>query len=664
MTLQEQIIQTYKINLKALSIIDKELYNRVITLDNLISKKQYIPRYNLKYIQSIKQFDILDIKTNNYLYNKKANEFIKEAVNNTNLDKLNSIDTFKDSFYNNKNKIVSKDMKKEAMVYNDIIDYTKIFNTNTNDKNIKFKKIEKFVFLGTLLGTHITKIDNKIDTNSYFIAEANLEIFRLSLFCTNYAILLQKKQIIFSIMDDRDIFINKFITFLHNNFKDNYMIKYYSSNYNIQDYFERILEAIGKINPFDYKYSDILNTLLTRSYKYINSGYKILDTKNNHNFLNNKPILILAAGPSFEKNIKWIIGNQKSFFIVAIGAVVNRLIKHNIIPDMITNVDGDKIIENQFPNDIINKIKDIPFCCSQITHKKILNKFNNIYLFEVMSTIKSSSRLIEGASVGEITLLLSYILGARDIYLLGTDLALDQKSGLSHSSDHIHSTSYNIRDKKTNDFIEDGKYSLKETTILVKGNFQENVVTTTLFNLSLISYNKIVSDIKDDKLKIYNLSDGAYINNTIPIKIDNINKKDIIVKDNQKTIKFLDLISTKFLIKDEKNLIKDSIKYIDELILEIDEFKKIEVETYKEFISKREKLFCKIIDDSKKYIKLHLPHTFISYLFIIEPYLAYNFNLDNNKNEKRVIKRVKKSWCKHIKNISKYYKDILNKNII
>ena len=661
MTLKEKIIQTYKSNLKALSIIDKELYTRVVTLDNLISNEHYKPRYNLEYIQNIEQFDIFDIKTNSYIYNKKADEFIKEAVDNTNFDKLNSIDTFKDGFYNNNKKVNMKNIE----AYNDIIDYTKIFKTITTDKSVKFKKIEKFIFMGTLLGTHINKIDDKINASSYFITEVNLEIFRLSLFCTNYLSLLQKKQVIFSIMDDRDIFIDKFVTFLHNNFKDNYMLKYYSSNYNIQDYFERVLEGIGKINPFFYKYSDILNNLLTRTYKYISSGYKILNTRDNHNFLNNKPILLVAAGPSFGKNIKWIKENQKYFFIVAIGAVVNRLIQNNITPDMITNVDGDKIIENQFPKEIIDKIKDIPFCTSQITHKKILNKFNNIFLFEVMSTIKNSSRLIEGASVGELTLFLLHILGAKDIYLLGTDLAFDQESGKTHTSDHIHTKTYNIKEKNSNDFMKENSYSLKESTILVKGNFRDKVITTTLFNLSIIAYNKIILDIKNNHLiNIYNLNDGAYINHTIPTKISDINNKNIILKDKKETINFLNLISTKYFTQNEKEFIKDSLKYIDELILELDKFKKIKVITYQEFIQKREKLFCQIIDDSKKYTNLHLPHTFISYLFIIEPYIAYNFNIKDNKNANNNINKVKKTWCKQLKKICINYKHIINKNII
>ena len=60
--------------------------------------------------------------------------------------------------------------------------------------------MDKFIFMGTLLGRHIPKIANKINASSYLILERNLEIFRLSLFTVDYTI-LGGKGAIFSIMD-------------------------------------------------------------------------------------------------------------------------------------------------------------------------------------------------------------------------------------------------------------------------------------------------------------------------------------------------------------------------------------------------------------------------------------------------------------------------------
>ncbi|WP_419671179.1 hypothetical protein [Aliarcobacter butzleri] len=56
-------------------------------------------------------------------------------------------------------------------------------------KSLKNLKIDKFVFLGTLLGRHIPKIAEKINADLYLVLERNLEIFRLSLFTIDYTIL-------------------------------------------------------------------------------------------------------------------------------------------------------------------------------------------------------------------------------------------------------------------------------------------------------------------------------------------------------------------------------------------------------------------------------------------------------------------------------------------
>lgn len=64
------------------------------------------------------------------------------------------------------------------------------------------KKIEKFIFLGTLLGRHIPRIAQKVDAEAYLVLERNIEIFRLSLFTVDYTILAQKG-VVFSIMDNQ-----------------------------------------------------------------------------------------------------------------------------------------------------------------------------------------------------------------------------------------------------------------------------------------------------------------------------------------------------------------------------------------------------------------------------------------------------------------------------
>ena len=80
-------------------------------------------------------------------------------------------------------------------------EYTKTLNDFLDQKKKRFKKIDKFIFLGTLLGRHIPRIAQKVDAKMYLVLERNLEIFRLSLFTVDYT-LLAKKGVVFSVMDN------------------------------------------------------------------------------------------------------------------------------------------------------------------------------------------------------------------------------------------------------------------------------------------------------------------------------------------------------------------------------------------------------------------------------------------------------------------------------
>jgi len=68
------------------------------------------------------------------------------------------------------------------------------------DNKVKeVKKSKKIAFLGTGLGTHITSIVKKLKPKKILISEKNIQIFRCSLFITDYESLSEISKIIFSI---------------------------------------------------------------------------------------------------------------------------------------------------------------------------------------------------------------------------------------------------------------------------------------------------------------------------------------------------------------------------------------------------------------------------------------------------------------------------------
>ncbi|MEA3554421.1 MAG: 6-hydroxymethylpterin diphosphokinase MptE-like protein [Campylobacterota bacterium] len=664
--MQNIAIETYIKNLKFLEENDLLLFQRLSTLTEYIESEEYHQRYQLEYIEDNGEFDIFDSKTSSFIYNKQPKNFIKDAVNSTSLDKQNTFDLLVDNFYNHSNKfgidndtIISK--KNQIVVVNDLCEYNNIFKCSTLDSKKEFLSIDKFIFVGTLLGTHIVPMHNKIKASIYLISEMNLEIFRLSLFTTPYSELGKQSTLLFSIMDEKAQFLEKFNIYSKLDYKSNYMIKYYSTNYNIGNYFDRILESISYTSPFKYTYSHVLHTLLGASIQ--NMGkYSVIDTKTKHNLLENTDVLFLAAGPSLTKNIQWIKEYKNKFIIVAIGATVVKLCENNIVPDLIITMDWQELVENHFPDEIFDMIKDTTILAATMTHKTVLNRLDdlNIYLFEAINKIKDSSSSIKGLSIGEVGLDIVYKLGASQIYLLGTDLSLNQDTGSTHSDNYIHKKIIKIDqdNKKQNNFMKEKNYSISNSTIMVKGNFQDEVITTLLFARSLSIYNKnIKSYIKQTpNIKIYNLNDGAYIDNTITRNI-----KDISIKSDKKNIDFKSFFNNNSSIGfsiDEKKHISCSLETLEVLQIELNKLKKIKTKTYKLFLEQRRPALTIMTSDLNRFDNLYLDEIFKNYLLITEPYIAYNFN-SKIKNESHLIKQIKKVWIRQVELLCNDYKDLV-----
>ena len=645
--IQNQAIETYLANLEFFKNNYVDLYERIIMLSNAIDTNQYKERYHLEYIQDDQQFDIFDTHHESYLYNRKPNQFNKTALNSSNFDKENSIDLLREDFYNAKQSysidetlnITARTMHK---CVNDISQYSKLFKTQTTSPTKKFQYIEKFIFAGTLLGGHIQGIVNKLKFRLCIIYEYNLEIFRLSLFTTNYAKIAQKTKIIFSIMDDITILEQKLKQFLPYEFRSNYMLKYFSTQYNLNNFFDTLRNIQALEDPFSVNYYKLLEGLITPSLDNI-SKYNTLDTSKIATLLTNIPVLLLAAGPSFGKQIEWIKIHKNNFLIVAIGAVVEKLIVEDIVPDLIVSVDSDEKILQQFPEHIHNKIRNIPFLTATATHKSILQLFNpnNITLYETMTRIKQKSKLIEGFSIGEISLELCFLLGANRLYLLGSDLAFDEKSGSSHFGDYQGDS--NIYNSQKNS--QKSNIDFKEYTQMIKGNLRDTVTTNIYFKRSIGLYEDTITKYsqKNSSIQVFNLNDGAYFQGAFPTKIEElqIEKGDFKIdlsSDLQKS-------SEIGLNKEELENIDSIVELLDTLSEAIKLVQKRKYKNYTAFVIDRYEIFRIINEDLKRYDGF-LPHrVFMLYILSIEPYLGYQFNDKNILNESNILKKVKKIWC-------------------
>lgn len=86
--------------------------------------------------------------------------------------------------------------------------------------------------------------------------------------------------------------------------------------------------------------------LVTRQFfekKWFLNSCKNLSSINNYYSLNkkiDKPILIIASGPSLESKLETIKENQNKFFIICLSSAIQSVLQNNIVPDLCFSTDG------------------------------------------------------------------------------------------------------------------------------------------------------------------------------------------------------------------------------------------------------------------------------------------------------------------------------------
>ncbi len=638
--LENALKTTFLANLAFLSDYDKELYLRVDGLSQAINSGDYKERYFLEFVYEEGEFDIYDEKEKKYLYERRPSKLINKAKN-LDFSSKGSFSNLKKSTC--QGEIYNLDASDEPisledsvkLIINDTTEYVNVFNDKINTYGTKkYKEFNKFIIIGTLLGRHILSIHKKFKPEFYFICEENLEIFRLSLFVLDYSQLLRDGSgIIFSIMDDDNIFDNKVSSFLRYKAYTNYCVKFFTTDYNVSNSFDKVATAMSASNPFAYNYISSLYNLANNDSKIIGK-YNRVNIKNIENNLTDKPIIFVGAGPSLTEEIEWLQNNKDKFIVVAMAATLNKLIGYDIIPDIISTADsGEAIVLKQFNlENNLELIKDKIILASSMTSHNILKNFKkeNVFTFDVMTSFFTNTLFYSAYSVSEMTVSWLLSLNCKSLYFLGVDLALNQDTGESHIQGYHSTKKLELENKEF--FVEKGTF-LNDDTLQVEGNFLETVHTTRLFLLSLKAMNNIINTLCTD-MQLYNISKhGARISNTTPIL-----SKDIKL---EKIDKNMDEIKEKLNTNVIKELSEDNIKKLEEEKIFLKEiltsFKNEKIHTYDDFTFFINSFYSRF---SKNSSKLVASNRFLSiYLDTILLYVIYCLNDKKLKKEKNKIEK-------------------------
>ena len=502
--IEQEVTQNFLQNLEFLQVNHPNLYKKIQDFE-----QKGVERYALEY-RDEGYFDVQELQSSHFLYGENSTEVSSKIADQINF-KTDSFAFEGMPLYYRAEKQKHDDKTIAHVGLYPIMSY---YIDHFEDEK-KMKKIEKFIFIGVGLGLHIPLLVEKLDPEYMIVIEDDLELFRLSLFTTPYYKIFQNKKVIFSVASSQLEFSQEFREFLDESFYLNRTLKYVYFPAHSEQKIRDIKSLLASQNFITFGYNIMLSKYL-KPFEFMQEHYKVLNLKNKLNLpvFEDKPILLIGAGPSLQEHIEWLKEHQDEFIIFSVATALRLLHKHNIKPDIISHIDG---FAEGFANfegfEIQEFVKESIVLLGSFVEQRVRELFTKelTYMMEEDTFYFTDFSSPTAPCIGSTNLANALILGAKELYLLGLDLSLG-RDGATHAQGHNNAAKRYTLDSEDQTLSQ--KISLRDDLLSVEGNRGEKVHTTPLFYSSINSINNSIKALADRSTTIYNLSNGAKFHHT------------------------------------------------------------------------------------------------------------------------------------------------------
>ncbi len=299
--------------------------------------------------------------------------------------------------------------------------------------------------------------------------------------------------------------------------------------------FMRICRQIASEGMIQYNTGNTFSSVMVKNVlfnaRYLINGYKT--TQLPKVLPKGIPGILVAAGPSLNKNISELKRAKGRAFIIAVDTAVKPLLKEGIVPDMFAIIDGRK------PLDLVraNGAEKIPMLAllegaSEIFeyHKGMKFFYNEGIQFaeKILTHFEQEfGNVNTGGSVATSAFSLLYKIGVETVILVGQDLAY------TNNCSHADGTFQEVMQKQdTSRFL------------MVEGNSGEKVPTTGDLRMFLNWYESYIESCQkmDTSFRVINATEGgAKIKGTEVMTLkEAIDSECIRVVDIQKSLQKLE----------------------------------------------------------------------------------------------------------------------------
>ncbi len=242
-----------------------------------------------------------------------------------------------------------------------------------------------------------------------------------------------------------------------------------------------------------------------------------------------RPAIIVAAGPSLEKNVQYLKQAKGKMIIIAVDTAMKYLVSEGVIPDLAVVADPQKPVK-LFDDERVRKIPLAIFSGANneiirlMEDEKIIFASAEAAYYDRMYEIagKHMYMLSGGGSVATFAFVLARAWGYSKIVLVGQDLAL--------ASDKVHAGQDDIDTHK-----------LKQDKIEIEGYYGDKVYTSPDYDFYRQWYEMVIpQNIEGEQLQVINATEGgAKIAGAVQMPLQEVIEiyKDVQKFDFEKTIR-------------------------------------------------------------------------------------------------------------------------------
>ncbi len=309
------------------------------------------------------------------------------------------------------------------------------------DKGIK--EGDTVIVYGFGLGYHIQELLKHVgEQGKVYVIEPNIRLFREALKWINLASFLQDKRLKF-ILDNNLTNISKkmFELLVELQRKDGQLLIHHPSLELTPDYADSLRQVLLEWQVKHdtlVRFSGQIEENLRQNMGFVRRLQGV--TRLLHKF-NNIPVLLVAAGPSLDNNIKALRDVKERCLIMAVGTALKPLLSYRITPDLVIITDPHPIVSQQIEGLCIKT----PLIAFPTVHPAVLENYPGIKIIayqqgiDLLETVarEINEELIDtGGSVATSALDIAIRMGCNPIIFIGLDLGYVR--GKTHATGTMH----------------------------------------------------------------------------------------------------------------------------------------------------------------------------------------------------------------------------------